>query len=232
MLQAQTRPGGSPSEALVSALCVTRGEPEFVRNAVQQAQRQTIPLQLVMVGPKARIERGLKGEDTSNLDVVVVDEPRNASLGELRNLAVGVATCPYVIQWDDDDWFDPSRAEWMAKQVSECSEPAAVILNCWVMYHRRRRRFYISKNFPCEGSVAARREVLLNLYPPFQRGEDTYAMRKLINRHRFITVFCPSLYTYVWHGQNAWGEKHFDGLVAEEMVHPPVYARERAEGVD
>ena len=195
---------------LVGCLCVTRGTPDRLRNAVECYRRQTHPqLCLILVGPSS-IPSNLPPVVGANVSVTVQDGP----LGALRNKSVEVADslrCKYVIQWDDDDWYADDRVSVMLSRA-DCDRGS--ILSRWLMWDAYTGNTYLSFYRPWEGSA---------LYPTWQLlehkydnnlslAEDTNQLAKLLPIRGINYLDEPELYVYCHYGTNSWNYEHFKHL--------------------
>lgn len=92
---------------LVSCLMPTYGRRHFVTQAVRYFLTQDYPAtELIVVddGPQP-VDDLLQGDN--RLRYVRLD--RRVTIGAKRNLACQMAAGDLLIQWDDDDWYGPSR---------------------------------------------------------------------------------------------------------------------------
>jgi glycosyltransferase involved in cell wall biosynthesis/GT2 family glycosyltransferase len=98
---------GSGPLPLVSCVMPTRGRPDFLLQAVRLFERQDYPnRELIIAGEPADDLESLvpAGERIRHLRC-----PSGESIGAKRNRACAAAAGAYIAQWDDDDWYGPSR---------------------------------------------------------------------------------------------------------------------------
>lgn len=218
---------------LVSCLMVTKGNPKHVRRAVECYWRQTHPRrELVIVtdpGGKDAILAALnsKGENRAKLTIGTdpsikwVEGEKGESLGVLRNKSVETATGDYLIQWDDDDHYHPSRIGVMLRLLRQ-SKRKACFLGHWLLAAPAQGLCVLSplNKSGWEGSAIFQKGASQG-YPSKRKGEDTAWRNDLCAQCRdgVCSVEPPCLvikdqrfailYIYAYHGGNTWNEDHF-----------------------
>jgi UDP:flavonoid glycosyltransferase YjiC (YdhE family) len=216
---------------LVSCLMVTRDRPALAWRAVECFLRQTWPRrELVIVddGADPAIE-GLVAALPADAGVVLVRLPdEGRSLGALRNVAVERASGELVAQWDDDDLYDPQRLELQVGALTAFSADAC-LLERERLWWPGGTRMATSCRRLWEGSMVARKGALIP-YPDLRRGEDSPVVERLVADGRVVRLDRPDLYTYLFHGENTFGQGHweehwkaaterFEGGTAVAMAH-------------
>jgi glycosyltransferase involved in cell wall biosynthesis len=99
----------------VTALCLTRNRPKWLRQAIQGFQNQTYQNKKLLVLADGEDVREIAiGE---NVRYVHIEEGR--SIGEKRNFGTRLADSQIVANWDDDDWSHPAR---LADQLERLRE--------------------------------------------------------------------------------------------------------------
>ncbi|MFI1332476.1 glycosyltransferase [Streptomyces sp. NPDC020845] len=212
-LDAQRRrwAAGSPAPT-VSCLMVTKDRLPLARRAIRCFLAQTYTrAELVVVDD---------GADTALEDHVrdLADErirlhrlpPEGRTLGELRNIAVDLATGSYVCQWDDDDLYDPERLEVQLAAVLALGATACFLARERLWWPAR-RKLAVSGVRVWEGSMLCAKEALPR-YPEQRRGEDSPVAEAVVRGGRTVSLDAPELYTYVFHGANTFDEPHFTSL--------------------
>lgn len=197
------------SDPLISCLMVTKNRLDHVKRAIRCYQNQTYRnKQLVVVedGDDGTKEYILELEDNS----IKLHHPTSCfTLGDLRNISIDIADGEYCMQWDDDDYYHPSRIAVMLKKLGDDD---AIFLGQWTMAFPMKGWYTISHIQPSgwEGTMLARKSVIPR-YPPLTRGEDTVfcsTLRKNTNKIKVITE--PGyhiLYQYNVHGNNTWSDE-------------------------
>ena len=200
-----------PAEApLVSCLMVTRDRAPQAFLAVGCFLRQTYPQrELVIVDDGADDDLARMVAGLADERIRMVRRPdRGETLGELRNIAVGLARGQLVCQWDDDDLSDPDRLWWQVCVLTD-SAVSACILERWTMLWASGPRVAVGRRRLWEGSMVARMADL-PAYPPERRGEDSAVAQALVDAGTIALLDLPALYVYVIHGRNTFDGAHFD----------------------
>lgn len=137
------------------------------------------------------------------------------TLGALRNLSLDLARGDVIAQWDDDDWFDPTR---LARQIVVLGDHAA----CWcpvALMHLAEPKWLTRPYIGWfQGGVPStilhrRRDDIR--YPLERRGEDsTYrdAWRRL--GFTLLDEGEAALLIRCFHGGNTWERTHFEKRIA------------------
>ncbi|WAP60403.1 glycosyltransferase [Streptomyces sp. S465] len=217
---------GAPAPT-VSCLMVTKDRLPWARRAVRCFLAQTYPsVELVVVDDSA--DGALEDHVRDLADPRIRFRrlpPEGRTLGELRNIAVDLATGPYVCQWDDDDLYDPERVEVQMAALLGL-DATACFLARERLWWPKRRLLAVSGARVWEGSMVCAKEVLPR-YPAQRRGEDSPVAEAVLRAGRVVSVDAPELYTYVYHGTNTFDEPHFAGLfdaATHVWVPGPAYA--------
>jgi glycosyltransferase involved in cell wall biosynthesis len=194
---------------LVSCLMVTRGKLFPSRFAVACFQHQTYEnRELIVVVDDSSCELIPFVASLRDERIRLVEVSAGArTLGELRNISVENARGEYVCQWDDDDLYAPERIQTQLAALLS-AKAAACVLRRWTLWWPETNRLAISGVRLWEGSILALRRAMPT-YPALRRGEDTEMMKSLLQQERVLSLEAPSLYVYIHHGSNTFGEQHF-----------------------
>jgi len=197
---------------LVSCIMPTRGRPAFVARSIAYFLRQDYaPRELLIV---------YEQED----DVAPrVDHPAirylpalaGSSIGAKRNEAVRQARGAVIAQWDDDDWYAPTR---LSRQLAPILANAADItgLNDILFLHLAKHQYWsvsrplfrrmFSENL-CGGTLVYRRALwqLAGPYPGTSLREDAdFLSAALRHGARLCRVNGRELFIYIRHELNTW----------------------------
>ncbi len=202
------------SPPLVSCLMVTRGDRFTVKYALECYKNQTYRRrELVVI-----VDRGNVADLKALLDSMAIDgagvhaAPAGLTLGALRNLAVEQARGDIVIQWDDDDLYDPLRIKTCVDVLTQMPA-AAVLLARLLLWWPARELAAISGERLWEGSIAMWR-ARAPAYPGLARGEDTPVVEALVETQQIVATDAPLLYVYAKTQANTWHTGHFEKLFA------------------
>jgi len=203
----------------VSCLCVTKGAPKDVRNALDCFFAQTHePKQLVVVDQFMSLEEvnALTADPrfTGPSMLCYVRCPADMKLGELRHVSLHKATWDLVAQWDDDDWHHPERLARQVAHYNASEEGYSSLLSKWMVLDKTTGRLYRSfrRNEGWEGSVLMARDCAIRVgYPSnLSKAEDRAFMGRFQRRYGSTLLDAPELYTYCYHGNNTWDREHWE----------------------
>jgi len=218
-------------QSKVSCLCLTRDRPKYLHRAIRCFQRQTWNnKELVIVydfDDKRTIKLLEHFKNQPNIKCVK-NGREGVTVGRLRNMSVNHATGEYVMQWDDDDFYENNRITFMMNSIKGTDKPA-VVLNSWYCVFVNKKTVRRSNPYTYEGSIIAKRETLRKYkYPNCTRkkegggeiGEDTIMLRKLISRKLLKVVSKPTIYYYFIHGTNTCSPQHFRSMFRASRTIP------------
>jgi glycosyltransferase involved in cell wall biosynthesis len=205
----------TPPVPLVSALMVTRGSLDLVRCAVSSFRAQTWPnRELVVVCDAVTPELR---DFISGANERLIEAPLGLTLGHLRNVSIAHSLGEYVVQWDDDDLYDPNRISIAVRALLRCGV-SAVFMRQWLIWWQSRDLLALSGRRIWEGSMLARREAV-PVYPSMSKSEDSALVDMLTRLHSYALIDAPTLYCYRITGENTWSEQHFEALLAQGSQH-------------
>ena len=200
--------------SVVTCMCVTRGRVRMLRRSIQCFLNQTYGDRELVVVYESDDEatRQFLAElgETSIYPVEVPAVPR-LTLGALRNIARQAGTGKYVAQWDDDDWYSPTRLAEQMRAIRETGKRGCVLAR-WTLYDCLTKRAYVSNARPWEGSIVVERAILPP-YPDVAKREDTPVVDELIRQGQLTLLDRPELYIYTHHGKNTWDRHHWEQIL-------------------
>lgn len=192
------------SNILVSCLMVSKNNIHFVSRAVGCYQSLVFPeagkRELIIVSVDERPE--IAPITASDPSIRFIHHP-NATLGELRNVAVEQARGEFVATWDDDDWHHPLRLKLQFDELTRCEAQicylSRVTLACPTK--NQYRRSIVTLWFQ---TLLGRRSTLLSCpYSSLPRGEHNAQFSALSSKAKLC--YCendPNMYIYVFHDCN------------------------------
>ena len=202
---------------LISCLCVTRNRVRLLKRAVSLFQAQTYPnreLLIVYESDDGRTRAHVEKMDTPGIFFLEVPAVPKLTLGELRNLAIEKCGGDYFCQWDDDDWHHPRRLEQQMRVIETSRMPASILLQ-WLVFDTASDRAYLSNRRPWEGSLLCRKSILAIhdiRYKDTAIAEDTQVIKLLFKNHLVFPMIFPTLYIYIYHGENVWDAEHWENI--------------------
>lgn len=206
----------------VSCLCISQNNEKIVRRCIKSFENQLYEnKELIIVYEDTSLAKGyIKSLTQKNIKVYHVPiEEGKKSLGELRNISIQKSTGDFIMQWDDDDIYDPHR-------IIECmisilkNNAKACVLDQFTMYDELKDKYSFSKKRKWEGSILVDKNsiTLANIdYPKKVKGEDTPFFEKIESTFHVTVLHDPWLYMYVTHHNNTFDYKHHDLLVYRKL---------------
>jgi glycosyltransferase involved in cell wall biosynthesis len=200
--------------AVVTCIMPTSGRPLFALNAVRLFTAQDYPRRELVV---------VTDHGTDELESSLPADPRirhlrgrrRESIGMKRNRACEAARGEYIAQWDDDDWYGPTRLSVQVEpllagraDVTGLVTPVFFDLCSWRFWGVTRtlhRRLFVENVHG--GTLVYRREVWERLarYPDASLAEDAYFLLAAKRRGAQLQqIPGAGLFMYVRHGTNAW----------------------------
>ncbi len=198
---------------LVSCIMPTFNRRPFLPLAIENFRRQDHPAkELIIVDdgsdPVEDLVRGLDGVRYLRLQ-------RRATIGGKRNLAWREARGAIIAQWDDDDWYGPSRLTRQIAPIVAGEADMSGLVSRWVLElpggefwsvePQLHRRMFVGD---VHGGTLVFRRSLINeglAYPEADLAEDAELVRQLQRRGgRLAKVENDGAFVYVRHGHNAW----------------------------
>jgi len=191
----------------ITALMVTMGRLPLVRESYKFFTKQTYPeKRLLIVTDCAQKEHeALKKLAHEDKRVLIAHVEGRLSLGELRNISLEYSTSDLTIQWDDDDWYGPTR---IMEQWNGLKSSKAVMLQQQLHYFRDSSKVALTCDpTGIEGTLLMDRRCGLT-YPSQKKGEDTVLKKELKERNWLNLVTGGVCYCRTYHGSNTWDKGH------------------------
>jgi len=198
----------------VSCLMPTYNRRPFVARAIRFYQEQDYPDRELLIVDD--------GEDRVE-DLVPADDPsirylrldHRATIGRKRQIACEHASGDVLVQWDDDDWFGPTR---VSRQVAPIAAGAADISGILKGYLFDLTSFRFYGGGPplhegqlhawiVAGTLAVTRHAWMSSggYPDSSIGEEVALLRLVIERGgRVASIVNDGMYVTVRHSANSW----------------------------
>lgn len=200
---------------LISCLMITKDRLDKVKIAVNCFINQTYPNKelIILCDSDDGTREYIKDLNRSDI-TYIFPKGSNRTLGDLRNLSVQIAKGDYVAQWDDDDWYHPSRLSVQMYNILK-NNMIGCLLGEWILTWPSKNYYGISdyRKDGYEGSMLINKNYLPQ-YPNKRKYEDTDMMQQYLKNHRHSTIILGKgyewLYVYLVHGSNTWDTKHFD----------------------
>lgn len=195
---------------------VTRNRRSFARRAIKCFASQTWQnTELVIVDDGSESYEDVVASFTAEGSVIHyhrIQPANDVKLGELRNLCLQKARGDYIMQWDDDEWYHPSRVA-VQMDALQKSDAVACVLK-WTLMHIDTSNF-VSKPFRADagsgtpGTIVHRQ--LETRYPNLARGEDSEFLKALGQQGKVVCLSREHSHLFIrcFHGDNTWSHSHF-----------------------
>jgi len=204
------------SDPLISCLCITKYRTRFLKRAIDCFLHQSyLNKELIIVYPEEdkETEFFIMANQHPLIRSVKVKDTSKKSLGRLRNMSIDTADGEFFCVWDDDDWYHKDRLQFQMNAI-RLHKKEACGLAFWLMYDAVKNDAYFSTPMILPGSILCAKSVINEqvCYGDINRGEDLEFSSLLIGRNYLCPLIMPSLYIYVYNGNNTWDKGHFNRL--------------------
>lgn len=186
----------APAEPLVSCIMPTFNRRAFVPEALRNFLGQDYPnLELIVVDDGTDPIADLLPSDSR---IVYVRLNERTNIGAKRNLACERARGEFIVHWDDDDWYPPSRTR---VQIDALRQRGGDVCGSSVVYYldREQQRAYCYRysgspvKWVAGNTLAYRRDAWArNRFPEINVGEDSQFVWRFA-AERVIDLREPSL---------------------------------------
>ena len=195
---------------LISCLCITKNDIKLLMKAVECFNNQIYPnreLIIIYEDNNQFIEQIEQLKNLENIKLLKIDSKPKKTLGELRNMSIEMSNGKYICQWDDDDYYCPTRIyEQYINMIS--NNKSGCILDQWIIHDFITNNIYLSNKRVCEGSILVDKKLMkTNSYPQMSIAEDTPLINKIIGDLSIMHM--PDIYIYNVHTNNTWNRQHF-----------------------
>lgn len=201
----------------VSCLMVTANRPHFVQRAIVLFEKQTHHNRELVIIDDGEVDLTPIVQKSKARDLIRyyhLSSESRLTLGELRNKSIDVADGAWCIQWDDDEWYHPSRISDQLAQAKLAGSGSSALK--WTLMHiddsseLGSRLFRVDAGIATPGTLLFRRDAGAT-YRPLARNEDGFFMRDVKNRVGLTSLDEESshLFVRVFHGANTWDVDHF-----------------------
>ena len=208
----------------ISCIMASRGAAFPARLAIDCYRQQTYPdRELIVVSAHpAPAVAGLIAQ-LGDPSIRFVAAPPDTPVGLLRNQGIAAATGALACVWDDDDLSHPQRLQWQYDAII-AQRGSACVIGRVLLWWPKRRRLAFGVRRTWENTLLARRATM-PAYSDKRRGSDTAVLDALLAQGAMAVAEQPDAYIYVVHGDNLWGDEHFEMLFGHgHEIAPAAYA--------
>jgi glycosyltransferase involved in cell wall biosynthesis len=206
---------------LVSCLCVTNNRVSFLKRSVDCFLHQSyLNKELVIVCEESDnvTTEYVKSLSYDNIRAVTFPENPKLTLGEQRNLSIHACDGEYFCQWDDDDWYHNQRLEIQMEEALKNGKDASILVYK-LMFDAVNSNGFLSNVGPWPNTILCKKSIIKDqlFYPKLNKKEDEAFVMSLYGEKCIYPIIKPTLYIYVYHGNNTWDLKHFNMLFAKSQ---------------
>lgn len=191
----------------ITAVMVTLGRIDLVRQSYNHFKRQTYPNKKMLIVTDGGLpeHNALKKMVKVDPDLIILHVGEKKTLGELRNLSVEYAPSDLSIQWDDDDWYGPTR---IMEQYKGLKDHKAIMIREQLHYFKDTNEVgWTVDRYGIQGTLLFDRRCGLT-YPAERRGEDSVLKKALQLKGYLGLVQGGICYCRTYHGGNTWDRGH------------------------
>lgn len=212
-------------EPLISCVCVTKNRANLLRRSIDCFLHQTYSnkeLVIIFQDDDAETKSLVNSLGNQMIRGVEVSSSPQKSLGELRNISIAESRGEYFCNWDDDDWHHKERLRFQMNAIRLYKKNANALV-FWLMFDTKTNKAYLSAPATLPGSILCKKEIISEClqYPGIERGEDLVFYNLLVGQNQLCPVVMPSLYIYIYNGNNTWDRGHFERLFAPSQELSP-----------
>eukprot|EP00730_Choanoeca_flexa_P016611 TRINITY_DN7889_c0_g1_i2.p1 TRINITY_DN7889_c0_g1~~TRINITY_DN7889_c0_g1_i2.p1 ORF type:complete len:418 (+),score=64.18 TRINITY_DN7889_c0_g1_i2:169-1422(+) len=136
------------------------------------------------------------------------------TLGALRNIGIGAVPLGVVwVQWDDDDWHEPSYISQQYTAMKQQRADGVVLTTQYrLVLGQNSSYFYYVRNGIMGTIMLRKTPAIRNVkYKPFPKREDSMFLRELRAANATVVPWTnpPWIYMRLFHGANTWSSRHF-----------------------
>jgi len=196
------------ARAMVSCLMPTYNRLRFVRRAVRLFLAQDHPArELIVVDDGPEPVADLLPANDDRIRYIRLDA--RATIGAKRNIAGEAARGDIVMQWDDDDWYGPTRITDQIAPIAAGRAELTGIEQSWLLDLRTVAFWQRDPGNPplAGGTLTVTRDAWAGAggYPDVSVGEDVGLLHRVVDRGaRIARVLNNGTYVYVRHTANSW----------------------------
>jgi len=203
-------------DPLVSCICVTHNNIEFLKKSIACFQHQTYQhKELIVAFSSDNMAASALVDQFQDASVksLVFSSATPLTLGEKRNLAVRNSGGFYFCVWDDDDWHSVDRISTHVKSLVGTKYQSSILSNVFLYDGNTDEAYLSATRYGWEQTLFCQKSLFEDpafQYENLERGEDSPLIYKLKKSNRLLTIRQPELYIYVYHGGNTFHRDHWE----------------------
>lgn len=202
-------------DPLISCICITKNRPLLLQRAIACFDMQDYPNKELVISyvvndlaTKSIIDQI---EQLSEIKIIRLERTEQEKLGTSRNNAVLAANGAFVCFWDDDDWYSNDRISQQFSVLNDGPFKASILMNVLIHDDEIKETYYSLYRY-FQGTLLCEKETLLqtSCSDTDKREMDPVIPYLLSKNVLFHIIEKPSLYIFIYHGNNALGDANFN----------------------
>lgn len=184
----------------MTALCLTRNRPTWLRKAIQCFQAQTYHnRELLIIADGADVREVIP--DDERIRLIQIEE--GYTIGEKRNFGVAQALGEVIAHWDDDDLSAPGRIADQLERLEQSGKAVTGYSSMLFTGDAGTWRYTGLSSYALGTSLCYRKSWWQgNPFPPKQVGEDGDFVRAAWDSRQLITSASVEMMTATIHSNN------------------------------
>lgn len=204
---------------LISCICITDSRPQMLLKAIVSFNNQDYPnKELVISYPeKDKATKDMLDKIVQFIEqrLIIIERSDEISLGKAKNEAISKCNGEYVCLWDDDDLHHPMRVKFQYNNMQVNGQyREACILTRVLLYDSTTGIAYQSFHLFWDGTLLCKKDLVLQTPFSDSNKDENDTLIQYLDSKKLIHQVpdFPSLYIFVYHGQNAVNYNRFESF--------------------
>jgi glycosyltransferase involved in cell wall biosynthesis len=199
---------------LVSCICITNDRVNHLEKSIRYFSDQTYPQKELIVAFTSEdlaTEKNLAKINHPSIRTLKFSNDE-LTLGDKRNLAIEFSNGFYFCIWDDDDWYGPNRIEFQVNSLKGTALKSSALSTIFLFDGVTNEAYVSATRWAWEATLLCEKSLLTSelRYAQMNRAEDSPLLYWLKKSDLLLSSYYPSLYIYVYHGNNTTERSHWD----------------------
>lgn len=202
-------------DPLISCICITSNRPLFLQRAIACFERQDYAnKELIVSHPENDNDTKSILDQIENLtgtSFIRLERTAEETIGTARNNAIEIANGSFICFWDDDDWYASNRISEQYKVLKDGPFKASILMRVLIHDSDIKESYYSLYHY-FEGSLLCEKKMIsgTGCSDSNKKEVQPLILHLISNNVLYHMVDQPQIYIYIYHGQNASGEAHFN----------------------
>jgi glycosyltransferase involved in cell wall biosynthesis len=208
---------------LISCICITSNRPLFLQRAIACFERQDYPnKELIVSHPENDTDTKSildQIENLTGISFIRLERTAEETIGMARNNAIEIANGSFICFWDDDDWYASNRISEQYKVLKDGPFKASILMHV-LIHDTDIKESYCSLYHYFEGSLLCEKKMLSDTACSNSNKKEVQPLilHLISNNTLYHILDQPQIYIYIYHGQNALGEAHFNYFLLQSSL--------------